>query len=430
MIFGFGRKQEEDLDEEEVDLVLFQGTFSGVDVDITKQARLAEAGLLRAKEFVTEAIERRAELMRIEPKGERSVVQLQIDGIAFSAGRLSSKAGLAVTQVLKLLCGLDIKQRKKPQNGGLYAEFDGTKYLLDIHSKPLGSGAERLTINIIDIKNAKYGPAELDFNPEVCEKIQEMSAHRSGILLAAGPPGSGTTTTAFALVRGIDSYVYATNSFIDVGYRDLKNISEFDRRDEESLDEALKRLIRMEGDVAYVDPLDNEEIVKTILEKQSELVIVSEMTTKDAAFAIEKLYKLSGDPTKVAESLRGVFGQKLMRRLCERCKQPYRPSPKLMKKIGLDKSVATLYRPKKFNEEEEVRPCKICGGGGYFGRIAMLELIEMTEGMKEIVAKGKSASEIKAQARKEKMLTFKDDGMRLVTEGITSLEELQRVFKA
>ncbi len=431
MIFGFGRNDEDEYDDdEEFELVLFQGTVSGVEVDISEHARLAEAGLNRAKELVTDAIERRAELIRIEPKGERTVAQFQVDGIAFAGGRMSKKEGLAVTQVLKLLSGMDIKQRKKPQHGGLKAEFEEQKYVLDIHTKPLGSGAERLTINIVDVKNAKYGPDELDFNPEIREKIRELSASKTGLMIAAGPPGSGTTTTAFALVRGIDSYIFATYCFIDVGHRELKNISTFDRREDESLDDALRRLIRMEGDVAFVDPISNEEILQTILNKQSELSIITEITAKDAAFAVEKLCKLSGDPKKIAEAVRGVFGQKLIRRLCEKCKKPYRPNPKLLKKVGLDESVATLYKNYKFDEEEDARPCKVCGGGGYIGRIAMLELVEMTEGMKAVVAKGASAADIKVQARKEKMLTFKDDGLRLVAEGMTSLEELQRAFRA
>lgn len=430
MIFGFGRNDEDEYEDEEIDLVLFQGTYSGVEVDISEHARLAEAGLNRAKELITDALERRAELIRIEPKGERTVAQFQVDGIAFAGGRMSKKEGTAVTQVLKLLSGLDIKQRKKPQNGILKAELDDVKYYLDIYSKPLGSGAERISINIIDVKNVKYGPDELGFNPLFQEKIRELTESKTGILLAAGPPGSGTTTTAFAIARGIDSYVFATYCFFDVGYRDLKNISPFERRDDEPLNEALRRLIRMEGDIAFVAPINDKEILETILEKQTELAIVSELTAKDAAFAVEKLCKLSGDPTKIAEAVRGIFGQKLIRRLCEKCKQPYRPNPKLLKKVGLNESITTLYKNRKFDEEEDARPCKVCGGGGYIGRIAMLELIEMTEGMKAVVAKGSSAADIKSQARKEKMISFKDDGLRLVAEGITSLEELQRAFRS
>ena len=182
--------------------------------------------------------------------------------------------------------------------------------------------------------------------------------------------------------------------------------------------------------MVLVDKIDSAEIVKNILERQNEITIISEITARDAASGVESFAKLSGDPQAAAEALRGVFSQKLIRRLCDKCKQPYRPNPKLLQKIGLPETVQTLYRPYKPEEGEDVRPCKKCGGSGYLGRIAMLEVIEMTDGIKALVAAGKSAAEIKAQARKEKMLAIKDDGLRLIADGITSIEELQRVFKA
>ncbi|MCA8983340.1 MAG: Flp pilus assembly complex ATPase component TadA [Planctomycetaceae bacterium] len=431
MIFGFGKKnQQQDDFDEEVELVLFQGTFSGVVVDLSEHARLVEAGMLRAKELVTEALERRAELLRLEPKGDRVVAQMMVDGIGHAGARLSAKEGLAVSQCLKLVAGIDPKERKKPQRGGIKAEFADRKYLLMVETKPLEGGVERINVHLIDIKEAKYSAQELGFNETVGKKIREMASERGGIILAAGPPGSGTTTTAFAIVRGIDSYLYAVFSLVDVGHRDLKNVSKFDRRENESLDDALQRLIRQEGDVAYIDPITSPEIAKIALNKQESLTLISEMTARDAASAIENFSKMTGDPAATAQAIKGVISQKLIRRLCYKCKQPYRPNPKLVQKVGLPETVQTLYRPYKPEEGEDVRICKVCGGVGYLGRIAMLEMIEMTDGIRELVAAGKSAAEIKAQARKENMLTFKDDGMRLVAEGITSLDELQRVFKA
>ncbi len=196
------------------------------------------------------------------------------------------------------------------------------------------------------------------------------------------------------------------------------------------LNAAVKTKADQRCENAHIENVSAHGKKAAILKKQTDLAIISELTAKDAASAVEKLCKLSGKPAEIAEAVRGVFGQKLIRRLCERCKQPYRPNPKLLKKVGLDESVTTLYKHRKFNEEEDARPCKVCGGGGYIGRIAMLELVEMTEGMKALVAKGASAADIKAQARKEKMLSFKDDGLRLVAEGTTSLEELQRAFRS
>lgn len=430
MIFGFGKKnQEEDLDDE-VELVLFQGTLSGVEVDIASHARLAEVGLLRAKEIVTDALERRAEMLRIEPKGEKgAMVQLFVDGIGYSGGRLIGKEGLAVTQVLKLVSGLEPKQRTKPQSGGIRAEFDDRKYILAIDTKPTKEG-ERLTLQIVDVKNAKYSPTELGFSAESVEKIRELTGRRRGIVLAAGPPGTGVTSLAFAIVRGIDAYVHATFALFDTGHRELGSVSKFERREGEELGTALQRLIRMEGDIAYVEPFDNEKTVRDSFEKHEEITMVSEMKARDAASAVESLSKILKDPKLVAEAVNGVFGQKLIRVLCEKCKQPYRPNPKLIQKVGLPEEVQTLYRPPQPEPGEEIRPCRRCGGSGYLGRAAMIELIEMTDDMKKVVAAGGDAAAIKAQARKEKMLTFREEGLKLVAEGKTSLEELQRVFRA
>ncbi len=430
MIFGFGKKKQEEDFDEEVELVLFQGTFSGIEVDISEHARMAEVGLLRAKELVSDALEGRAELLRLEPKGDRVVAQMMIDGVGHAGARLSSKEGLAVTQCLKLVSGMEVRERKKPQQGGIKAEYKDRKYLLMIDTKPLEGGVERLNVHLIDVKDARYSPQELGFDGSVIDKIREMAASKNGLILAAGPTGSGVTTLSFALLRGIDAYLYSVHTVIDVRHRELKNIGKFERREGESLDEVLQRLIRVEGDVAYIEPITNAEIAKTALAKQEDLTLVAEIPARDAAAGIEMFCKLTGDPKASATALRGVFSQKLIRRLCEKCKQPYRPNPKFLQKVGLPDTVQTLYRPYKPEEGEAPRHCKRCNGMGYLGRVAMLEIIEMTDRMQQLVAAGKPAAELKAQARKEKMTNIKDDGLRLVAEGVTSLEELQRVFKA
>lgn len=429
MIFGFGKKQEEDDYEDEVELVMFQGTFSGVEVDLSEHARLAQVGLLRAKEIVTDALERRAERIRIEPKGERAVIQLFVDGIGFAGGRMSSKEGMAVTQCLKLVSGMDVKNRKEAQSGGIRAEFDDRKYLLMMNTKPLGGGAERLTVDLIDVKNAKYSPMELGYSQSIIDKIRDLT-NEKGIVLAAGPPDSEVTSLAFTIMRGIDAYVRTTFALINVGHRDLGSVSQFERRETDDLETALQRLIRMEGDVAYIEPFDNETTIKQAFEKCDEITLISEIAARDASSAIPALYKVAGDPKIVAKSINGVFGQKLIRKLCDKCKQPYRPNPKLIKKVGLPEEVQTLFRPPQAEDGEDLRVCRKCGGSGYFGRTAMIELIEMTDGMKQVVAAGKDASAIKAQAREENMPNFKDEGLRLVAEGVTSLEELQRAFRA
>jgi type IV pilus assembly protein PilB len=238
-------------------------------------------------------------------------------------------------------------------------------------------------------------------------------------------------------LRTIDSYIYSIFSIADIGGRDIFGVTQFEVRPEDDLDTTLMRMIRSEADVVFLDPLRDAETAKVVFGKQDRTTLLSEMTAKDAAQAVLQLIAWLEDPKKVAEGLRAIISQKLIRRLCDKCKEAYRPNPKLIVKVGLPPETKTLYRPPvpkpptPDQPQEEIEPCRKCGGIGYFGRMAMFEMVEMTDAMRELVATGpKNPADIRALARKEKMLTFQRDGLRLVTEGKTSLEELQRVFKA
>ena len=158
------------------------------------------------------------------------------------------------------------------------------------------------------------------------------------------------------------------------------------------------------------------------------------MPAKDCASAIGQLVQWMGDASVVANGLMGVINAKLIRKLCPECKQAYRPNPKLIAKVGLPADTKTLYRKpvateNEQGEVEEPPPCEKCGDTGYFGRTGMFEYIEMTETMKEVIAQGGDANAIRTQARKEGMMTFSKDVLRHVAKGVTSLEEVQRVFK-
>ena len=166
MIFGFGKKNDEpedDEDEEEIDYVLFQGALNGREANLGANARLAQAGLIPTKEIITDALLRRADQLRIEPKGDRALTQLSIDGIAYPGSRLSKQQGHAVTQMMKLLSGLDIQLRQKPQSGGIRAELQGTKYELRVTSTPVAQGAERLTVKIRNLDLRRKRPRRSAF---------------------------------------------------------------------------------------------------------------------------------------------------------------------------------------------------------------------------------------------------------------------------
>lgn len=441
MIFGMfkksgggGRDDDDDREDEEIELVTFQGALNGKSADLSANARLAQAGLIPAKELVTDAITRRAEMVRVEPKGERASVTMMVDGVAYAGSRLSKQQALAITGMLKLLGGMDAKLRGRAQTGGLKAELEGIPYEVLIDVSPLPEGAERLVVRLRNLKVKLNTPDELGFSTQVKTAIRELTSNRKGLLLVAGPPNSGTTTTLYAVLRGIDVYMYSIFSVADLGTRDVYNITKFEVNEGDDLEASIMRMKRAEADVVFVDPLTEAETAKVVLEAAESVCILTEMNAKDATSAVVQLLQWA-PAALVADRLDGVFSQKLIRLLCSDCREAFRPNPKLLEKVGLPPETKVLYRKGEpaVDEKtgEEAPPCAKCNGVGYYGRVAMLEMLVPGDGLRELLRKGgASAEQIRTQARTEGMLTFQKDGLRLVAEGKTSLEELQRVFKA
>ena len=440
MAWGFGKKpreqnDDEDEDEEEdeeVDLVNFQGAMQGRTADMAANARLVQAALRPTKDLVTEALERRAETVRLDIKGEKAQVALAIDGMPYAGPRMPKSQASAVMQMLKVLCGLDARVRGKAQSGGVKAEFQGTKYELSAEFTPQPDANERLTIRIRNLSVKLETPVDLGFSESLRQTIRDLTSHRHGIIVCCGMPGSGVTTTTYALLRGIDVYLFSIYSIAKTS-RELLNIRQFEANAEDDLKSTMMRMIREEADVIFVDPIRDAETTQQLMSVADRICIISEMQAKDCSSAIAQLVKWSDDPQKASELIDGVFSQKLVRLLCTSCREAFRPNPKLLEKVGLPPETKILYRKREpiIDEKtgEEVDICEKCGGVGFYGRAAMIEAIVVTDPIRKLIAEGGQPEQIKAIAKSEGCLTFHKDGLRLVAEGKTSLEELQRVFK-
>ena len=433
----FGRRNDddefEDDDEElepEYDLVSFRGPLSGDAVDMSKHASVARVGLGPAREMISDALSRRGEMVRLDTRGAAAAVRTYIDGVAYPGGRMPARQAAAITQVLKLLAGLDPKVRDRKQSGGIKADLDGVDYVLRIDTEPAGK-SERLTVRAENQKERLEKPEELGFPPDLKEMIREMAGGAKGGLYIVGPPLSGVTTTTFGVLRSVDSYVYNIYAIGDLGGRDLHTLTDFTPNKNESLDDAITRVIRAEADVIYVDRIDSKEEAERALNFGEDLSIIGELAAKDLVSGIGQLCKWSGNPALVAERVNGLIQPRLIRKLCGKCKQAFRPNPKLVARVNLPRETDLLYRPpgREVTEAEEYEPCRRCGGVGYLGRTGIFAALRMTEGVKEILNTKPSASALKQQIRADGMPTFESEGLRLVAEGTTSLEELQRVFQ-
>jgi type II secretory ATPase GspE/PulE/Tfp pilus assembly ATPase PilB-like protein len=439
MVFGFGKKriehddeEDDDEEEEEVDLVNFQGALNGKTADMAANARLVQAALRPTKDLITDGLERRAEMIRMDIKGERAQVAVSIDGMPFAGGKLPKPQATAVIQMLKVLCGLDARLKGKHQVGGVKAEFQGTKYELSVDVAPQADGTERLTVRVRNLSHKLETPNDLGFSETLKQTIRDLTSNRHGLIVCCGMPGTGVTTTTYAVLRGIDVYLYSIYSIAKTS-RELLNIKAFEVNPGDDLETSMMRMMREEADVILVDPIRDADTTRQLLNVADRICVVSELQAKDCANALAQLVEWSGDPQKASEVIDGVFSQKLVRLLCKQCREAFRPNPKLLEKVGLPPETKVLYRKgepvvnEKTGEEED--PCDKCGGVGFYGRVAMMETIIVSDPIRKLIATGAPPDQIKALARAEGSLTFHKDGLRLVAEGKTSLEELQRVFK-
>ena len=430
VIFGFGRRRGDDDDDDDAEeFVLFQGALNEQNPDLSENPRLVQAGLVPAKRLVTDALAMRADMIRLEPKGKAATSTIFVDGVPTAPTRMPPQVGLAMTQILKLLAGLNIKQRDKPQAGGIHAEYDGTPYEIRVNIQPVQGGGERLIVRIQNLKQKLETPEQLGISESLAERIGTIGSQREGVMLAVGPPFSGVTTVSVAMIRCVDAYLYSIFCIADLMGRELSHVTMFEANPGDTLEATLARVRRADADVTLVDPIKSSETAQTVLKASDQMVIVAESPAKDAADAIMRLVQMTGDPELVTGHLKIVVSQKLIRILCKKCRQAYRPNPKLLAKVGLPPETNVLYRAYKADEDDDEESCEACSGTGFRGRAGLLEAIELTEAIQKLVKSGADVKEIRKQARAEKMQTFQSDGLRLVADGKTSLEELQRVFR-
>ncbi|QDU79827.1 Type II secretion system protein E [Polystyrenella longa] len=424
-----------DEEEEELETVLFQGATEGREVDLSANTGLVRAALMPVKELISDAIDRRSERLVIEPRKGGSIVRLDIDGVGFAGDRYPGKQALGVTQMIKVLAGLDSKVRSKKQSGGIKAQFMGVPYRLSVESVPTQLGAERVIVKIRNMKDRLESTAQLGFTDEMREQIRKMTSDNNGIFLVCGPPGSGVTRTLHGSILCVDLYLKTIfNLQKGLNLEDVPGLSKYDYQDELGFEENIVRAHRKEADGAIVDAVDTPEKAMNYIKSCHKMTFFTELSAPTAAHGLKKMVELVGDPKLVAENVKGILCPKLIRKLRDDIKEAYRPNPKLVHQLGLPPETNILYRPptapvnEDDDDDEEDEP--LYEGLPYEGRTAIYELIEMTDEIKSLLISGADAKQISQKAKSLGMLNHQQGAMNLVARGVTSLEEVRRVFKS
>ena len=323
---------------------------------------------------------------------------------------------------------MDITEKRRPQDGSFRAEMPDREIDFRLASQGTRHG-EKMSLRILDQTNSIASLSELGLRKQLVDKMCSIVKQPHGLFLCCGPTGAGKSTTLYAALHEIDPYQRNIITIEDpVEYR-IENVSqiEINQKAGQTFAESLRSILRQDPDVVMIGEIRDAETARIACQAANTgHMVFSTVHANDTFTALYRLIDLEVEPFMLASSLSALLAQRLARRLCPDCKEAYQPNPEFLKKANLppDK-VKCFYRQPKSPEIV----CPTCSGLGYYGRISVVELLEFNERMRDMLRDAASMSQLKAQARKNGMLYMKEEGLRLVVKGITSIDELLRVVK-
>ncbi len=383
---------------------------------------------MAAKELVYDAVLRRATDIHLEPTTEQLSVRYRIDGILHAAEPFDRPTGDAVVNVFKVLSAMDISEKRKPQDGSFGAKLQGRD--LDFRVATSGSkSGEKLVMRILDNSSSITKLEELGMRPKLVEQVRSLVTQPHGMFLCCGPTGAGKSTTLYAALREIDRYQRNIITVEDPIEYHLDNITqmEVNTKAGQTFAAMLRSILRQDPDVIMIGEIRDQETASIACQAANTgHMVFSTVHSNDSITALFRLLDLGVEPFMIASALTAVMGQRLVRNLCEACKEPYKPKPEFLKKANIPADKVNVFYRRPENPEQV---CQQCGGTGYYGRTGIYELLVLTEPMRDMIRENPSINKLKAEARKNGMIYLQEDGLRQVIQGRTSIEELLRVVK-
>jgi type II secretory ATPase GspE/PulE/Tfp pilus assembly ATPase PilB-like protein len=400
----------------------------GEDESRSRQAEKSK-GYLAAKELVYDAIMRRATDIHLEPKPDETAVRYRIDGVMYPAEPFDRGMGDSINNIFKVLSAMDITEKRRSQDGSFRAQLENRIIDFRVASQGTRDG-EKMSLRILDQSNSVSRMADLGMRKQMQDQIREVINLPNGLMLTCGPTGAGKSTTLYAALNELDAMQQNIITVEDPVEYKMPNVTqiEINTKAGQTFGGALRSILRQDPDVVMIGEIRDDETAKIACQAANTgHMVFSTVHANDTISALYRLVDLGVEPFLLSSSLSAILGQRLVRKLCPDCREAYKPKAELLKQAGLpaDK-IEAFYRPPTTPREE---PCLTCGGLGYRGRIGVFELFVISDRIRDMIREGAPVTNIRAEARKNGMLYMKEEGLRLVVKGVTSLQELSANVK-
>ncbi len=372
--------------------------------------------------LLSQAIKERASDIHIEPFEANLVVRFRIDGVMHERHRPPFKLRNPIVSRIKIMAGLNIAEKRLPQDGRIRRKMGGREIDLRVSTVPVRHG-ERVVMRILE-KGQVFSLDRIGMDGDNLIQFRKLIRKPHGILLVSGPTGSGKSTTLYSAISEINEPDINILTIEDPVEYEVAGIGQVqvNHKIELTFASALRAFLRQDPDVILVGEIRDRETAENAVQASlTGHMVFSTIHTNDSAGAFARLTDMGVEPFLVASSLAGVLAQRLVRRLCQECREPYEPSDSELDDVGLkraDVAGHTIYRAKG---------CEACQGVGYRGRMGIYELLPAWDEIKTMVIANADAGAVKKKAVELGMRTLREDGYAKVLQGFTTLDEVLRV---
>jgi general secretion pathway protein E len=399
-----------------------------------------EAPIIRwVNSLIFQAVKERASDIHVEPGEKDVVVRYRIDGVLRESKRANRQFLASITARLKIMSGLNIAEKRLPQDGRIRRKIAGKDIDMRVATAPTANG-ERVTIRLLDRSSVMLGLADIGFASDHLVELESLITRPHGIFLVTGPTGSGKTTTLYACLSRINSPDLNILTIEDPVEYQLEGISQtqVNPKIELTFASGLRSFLRHDPDVIMVGEI--RDVATAEIAIQASLtghLVFSTVHTNDAAGAITRLVDMGVEPFLVTSSVLALMAQRLVRRVCPHCRQLYTPRPEEMKAMGVDPEafargavVIPQFKgamPLPPGKVYKATGCANCLDTGYTGRTAIYEILHMSDQVRSLALKNEDANIIKRIAVGQGMRTLRLDGAFKVLAGMTTIEEVMMV---